>query len=185
MTNLDFYDNLDLKYIEIGTAMTIIDRVKPGKIPFTIPVLTPDLDTSTMKDSNITQRSKSNIVNENSGSVEVSDIATSNYIYIEIPRELCAQPDCEYYVEGTLHLQGKFDSYSSLHGSGTVVEGGHISVSGSLGAFKANNTKVLSDSKLMCTPTKDYRYIDKYSKWAICFLGGDINMPRVICRLPD
>lgn len=181
----DFYENLDLKYIEIGTAMTEIDRINPGKVPFTIPVLTPELDTSTMKDSQITQRSKANLANENPGAVEVSDIKTSNYIYIEIPKELCAQPECEYYVDGIIHLKGSSDTYTSLAGSGSVIEGGSINVSGSLGSFLARDTEVLKDSKLFCTPTEDWRYIPKYSKWAICFLGGDINMPRVLARLPD
>ena len=93
--------------------------------------------------------------------------------------------DCEYYVEGFLHLRGKFDSYSSLSGSGSVVPGGSINVSGTLGSFVANDTQVVYDSTLMCVPTDPWRYIDPPSKWAVIFLGGDVNMPRVLCRLPD
>lgn len=180
-----FYEELDLKYIEIGTAMAIIDRVRPGKVPFCIPVLTPELDTSDIKESQIIQRDKSNIVNENPDAVEVSDIDTSNYIYIEIPPELCAQPKCEYYINGLIHLEGTSDTYEGLAGSGSVIEGGSINVNGSLAHFLARDTDLLKESKVFVVPTEDWRYIPKYSKWAICFLGGDINMPRVLAILPD
>ena len=65
--------------------MTRIDRINPGSVPFCIPILTPELNTSTMQDSKIVQRSKSNLDNENPDAVEVSDIETSNYVYITIP----------------------------------------------------------------------------------------------------
>lgn len=29
------------------------------------------------------------------------------------------------------------------------------------------------------------RYIEYGSKWLIAFIGGDVSMPRVVCRLPD
>lgn len=185
MAEANFYDELDLRYVEIGICMERIDRTNPGSLPFIIPVLTPEWSSGSLQDNNVIQRDKSNIQNEDPGSVEVSDIQTSNYVYITIPRELCAQPDCEYYVEGFLHLRGKFDSYSALAGSGSVIEGGSINVSGTLGSFVANDTQVVYDSTLMCVPTDPWRYIDPPSKWGIIFLGGDVNMPRVICRLPD
>lgn len=181
----NFYDELDLRYIEIGIAMTRIDRINPGSVPFCIPILTPELNTSTMQDSKIVQRSKSNLDNENPDAIEVSDIETSNYVYITIPQELCAQPEAEYYVEGVIHLQGYSDTYSGLAGSGSVIEGGSINVSGTLSSFLARDTNVLQGSKLFITPTEDWRYIPQYSKWALIFLGGDINKPRVLCRLPD
>ena len=185
MADSNYYDELDLKYIEIGICMDKIDRTKPGQLRFIVPVLTPDWSQSSIQEQKVPQRDKSNIQNEDPGSVEVSDIEIGNYVYIEIPRELCAQPDCEYYVEGFLHLRGKFDSYTSLSGSGSVIPGGSINVSGTLGSFVANDTDVVYDSTLMAVPTDPWRYIEPPSKWGIIFLGGDINMPRVLCRLPD
>lgn len=186
MAETDFYDKLDLKYIEIGTALAKIDRMNPGKVPFNIPVLTPDLPTGEKQEVLIPQRSKANIMNQDAGAVEVSDITACNYIEIEIPRELCAQPDAEYNVKGILDLKGKFDSYSALVGNGTVsCEAGYINVSGTLSSFLAKDTQVLwPKSKLYAWPTDEWRYIPKGSKWAIAFMGGDVNQPVVLCRLP-
>lgn len=187
MAETDFYDKLDLKYIEIGTALKVIDRMNPGIVPFNIPVLTPDLPTGDKQEVLIPQRSKSNIMNQDPGAIEVSDITACNYIEIEIPRELCAQPDAEYWVKGELYLRGKFDSYTNLVGNGTVIctPGNYINVSGTLSSFVADDTKVIwPASKLYAWPTDEWRYIPKGSKWAIAFMGGDINQPVVLCRLP-
>ena len=213
MADSNFYKNIDLRYIEIGIAMRKIDRVKPGKVPFCIPILTPELDTSSKKDTQIIQRSKSHLVNENPDAVEVSDIDTSNYIYIEIPVELCAQSKCEDYVKGWLHLIGDDDWYKqlkgtghlwgsgNLNGSGSVIEGGSFNVSGSFDVqgglevdgtvqhWEAYDTEVVfsqptNKSRLLRVPTEPWRFIPKYSKWIIAFIGGDINMPVVLCRYP-
>lgn len=205
MSKQNFYEELDLKYIEIGYNMKPIDRTNPGIVPFNIPVLTPQMDNSTMKDSKVIQRDKSNIQNESVGSVEVSDLQMSNYIEIKVPKELCGLPSAEYYVEGSLNYKGNSNnngsgSYSfngfNINVTGTVVDSsisiGSVQASGNASSSNAsyNNKESFTstgsvDGTLKLTPTKEYRYIPAGSKWAICFIGGDINMPVVMCRLPD
>lgn len=207
MSKQNFYEELDLKYIEIGYNMKPIDRVNPGIVPFNIPVLTPQMDNSTMKDSKIIQRDKSNIQNASVSSIEVSDLQMSNYIEIQVPKEICSLPSAEYNVEGSLNYKGT----ASVNGSGSCSfsrfdinvtgivhdnrysEGsGYINASGnaSSGSASYNNKESFKasgtvDGTLMLIPTEEYRYIPIGSRWAICFIGGDINMPMVMCRLPD
>lgn len=207
MSKQNFYEELDLKYIEIGYNMKPIDRTNPGIVPFNIPVLTPQMDNSTMKDSKVIQRDKSNIQNEAVGSIEVSDLQMSNYIEIKVPKELCGLPSAEYHVEGSLNYKGNSNnngsgSYSfngfDINVTGTVYDNrysdgtGYVNASGtaSSNSTKYSNKESFTstgtvDGTLMLTPTKEYRYIPAGSKWAICFIGGDINMPVVMCRLPD
>lgn len=181
----NFYNELDLRYMEIGIALRRIDRVNPGKIPFAIPVLTPELDTSKRKEDKIVQRSKSALVNENPDAVEVNDIETANHIWIEIPPELCAWPECEYYVTGKIQVKGTDDTYQHHAGSGVVIEGGSIDVSGTVLKWDAPDTIIYEKSKIFITPTEEWRYYPKLSKWVIAFLGGDINQATVICKLPQ
>lgn len=200
MSNQNFYEKLDLTYIEIGYNMKDIDRTNPGSVPFSIPILTPQIDTSSMKTSNIVQRDKSNIQNTTVANVEVSDLEISNYIYITVPKELCTSPNGEYSVSGKLNISGKMTendgAYSHTVNNGNIRIIGSVSeingtvngiytASGSLTAsgtnsFTTNNATVSGNLNL--APID--RYIPKGSKWAICFIGGDINMPAVLSRLP-
>lgn len=207
MSKQNFYEELDLKYIEIGYNMKPIDRTNPGIVPFNIPVLTPQMDNSTMKDSKIIQRDKSNIQNASVGSIEVSDLQMSNYIEIQVPKEICCLPSAEYFVEGSLNYKGNMDANGSgsytfesfnINVTGTVHDNrytdgvGYVSASGNASSSKANYSSkesFIADGKIDGTitliPTKEYRYIPAGSRWAICFIGGDINMPMVMCKLPD
>jgi len=212
MSKDNFYEEMDLKYIEIGYAMKTIDRMNPGKVPFIIPVLTPQMDNSAMKDTKVIQRDKSNIQNE-TNNVDVSDLQMSNYIYIEIPKELCAMPFGEYHTTGALNIwgtetfdgsdtfegkmnfkaslsqffsQGSVDVYRGIVSASTGSSEGTQTFDGSE-TFKGNG-KFNADTRikgvLYFEPTDQYRYIPKGSKWGIMFIGGDVNMPIVICRLP-
>ena len=87
----NFYDELDLKYPEIGIAMDPINRVNPGVVRFIIPVLTPNMDNSKIVTSTIYQNS-SNLKNSNKQSFEISNLTVTNYIEIPIPREICGIP---------------------------------------------------------------------------------------------
>lgn len=90
---INFYDNMDLRYPEIGIAMQKIDRFNPGSIKFIIPVLTPNMDNSRLIDSKIHQN-KDNLMNKNRNIVEVETLNIKNYITIKMPREVCSM----YYI---------------------------------------------------------------------------------------
>lgn len=110
----DFYDSLDLKYPEIGIAMEAIDRTNPGKVKFIIPILTPNLDTTKLTEQTVYQDS-SNLKNDSS-TLEVDNISITNYIEINIPKELCT------FTGGELDI---------LEGSYITVSGSNASISGS------------------------------------------------------
>jgi hypothetical protein len=179
MANTDFYENLDLTYPEIGICAEKIDRCRPGKKKFFIPILTPYIDTSTPKTSTVVQRN-SNIMNYDKSSVEVSNLTELNYIEIEIPKELCAYVGGDFEVKGK--LESKYETYT-IQGNGTVGPPESYSVLSATGTTLNGTTKV--EGKMLIKPVERDRYIEKNSKWLIVFIGGDINKPRVICRLPD
>ena len=194
MADQGFYNtgNMDLKYMEIGIALARIDRMRPGKVPFCIPVLTPTLPQNDKQESTIVMNGKTNIVNKNKGAVETSNIDVSNYIEIEIPRELTCLPDPIYRVEGDIEheemYEYRFDGNGSARMSGLVVEGagGSINVSGTLTGdgvdmYLNGHIKGIIQTELH----ELIRYIEKGSKWLIAFVGGDTSHPVVVCRLPD
>lgn len=190
MSDSNYYQNQDPKYMEIGYNMTAIDRVQPGKIPFNIPVLTPQMNNSTMQDTKIIQRDKSNIQNESSGLVDVSDLEVSNYIYIEVPRELVAQPSGEYYIKGWVDFDG-WQNYDStindiyIHGIDSDLAGVSAGSGYDRGGYQTFDGHENIDGVVELVPTESYRYIPAGSKWAIGFIGGDVNMPFIVCKLPD
>ena len=130
MADSSFYNsgNMDLKYLEIGIALSRIDRMRPGKIPFCIPVLTPTLNQNDKQESTIVQQSKTNIVTKNANAVEVSNLNVSNYIEIEIPRELTCLPDPTYDIKGEVIVDGL---YTLDNGTHTITIQGNVDVSGS------------------------------------------------------
>lgn len=232
-----FYNNssMSMTFMEIGIAVDRIDRHKPGKINFVIPILTPDADTSKMKESKVPQKSKSNILNDNKEAVDVSDIKVSNTIAIEIPRELCCIPNPVYDIDGTCVIDGSYNmsgtsdititgnvnasgsistsgnsngtgtssgngvigsggyslssmTYnvsSSMSGSGSINMDGTISGSESLSGDGHINIDGTIKGTIKTELNKVNRYIEKGSKWLIAFIGGDMSMPCVVCRLPD
>ena len=124
MASQDYYKNMDIKYLEIGIALTRIDRMYPGLVPFSIPVLTPDLQKETQQTSKVVQKDKSNIMNEDTAAVDVSDLEITNAILIEIPVELCALP-------GAYHnIGGSFTSYHDMDTDGSIVIQGAMSMTG-------------------------------------------------------
>lgn len=186
----DFYDNLDLKYPEIGIAIDDIDRMNPGKVRFIIPVLTPGLSTTQASDNTIYQQDKTNLQNASNVKLEVENLKVSNYITIGIPKELCVLPGGKYDVtEGTINLSGGTEQINSANISGTGgvypsdISVGSISVSGSV----TNGKLTLNESgvKGWINITPQDRIIKKGSKWIISFIGGDITNPQVIGRYYD
>lgn len=85
---VNFYDNMDLRYPEIGIAMQQIDRLDPGEVKFIIPILTPNMDNSRLIDSRVHQN-KDNLMNKNK-SIEVESLNIRNYISIKMPKEVCS-----------------------------------------------------------------------------------------------
>lgn len=204
-------EDIELRYMEIGIALDKIDRMNPGKVPFIIPVLNPDANKEKKVETKVSNHNTNFIVNENKAAIDVSDYEISNYIMIEIPKELVALPGATYHVEGTLNISGSgdisidgtFSGQSSINGtlsgSGTVgppLTYSNLSATGSVsgsgsesGNWNGSVTESLYgatvDGTLSTTLLPPYRYIEKGSKWMIAFIGGDISMPRVVCRLPD
>lgn len=237
MPDTNFYSsgNMDLKYLELGIALQKIDRMNPGVVPFCIPVLTPTMNQNSKVDNKVIQANKTNIVSENSAAVDVSNIQISNYINIEIPKELCCLSAPIYDIDGDVIIDGK---YTLDNGSHNITIKGNINASGSnsfsgtenisgsiylyptttnyLYNYRASNGSVNANTNgninmngtisgtesvlsghghinidgtivgtIRTILNDENRYIEEGSKWLIAFIGGDVSMPRVICRLPD
>ena len=200
MTN--FYDELDLKYPEIAIAMQDIDRVNPGKIKFSIPILTPSMDNNTVKE-NTERQNTSNLMNADKKGLDIQNIKMSNYIEIPVPSELCTLDSGTYeIVEGTINISNASESLSgsangnsnisgNIAGSGTVSEyTGSINVNGSVkGTMTINGLNISGTTNLIggqvngsITIIPTDRIIPAGSKWIVVFIGGDITKPRIIGR---
>lgn len=200
MTN--FYDELDLKYPEIAIAMQDIDRVNPGKVKFSIPILTPSMDNNKTKE-NIERQDTSNLMNADKKGLDIQNIQISNYIEIPVPSELCTLDAGTYeIIEGVINIDGAGESLSgsaggnasingNIAGSGTVSDySGTINITGSVkGSISVNGLNIsgttnLSDGavtgSISIIPTD--RIIPAGSKWIVVFIGGDITKPRIIGR---
>lgn len=183
MNNIsDFYDNLDLKYPEIGIAMQDIDRTNPGKVKFIIPILTPNMDTTKLVEQKAYQNS-SNLMNADK-TLEIENISITNYIEIPMPKELCAFVGGEFNVENVGNMTERHQGNITIGGN-TGSSGGithtHATLSGT-GDLRFHGIQTEYKGVLKITPTDEYRYIKKGSKWIIVFVGGDITKPRVIAR---
>lgn len=207
MAQKDFYSDLDLKYPEIAVCIETIDRVNPGKKKFYIPVLTPNVDTTSLKTKdNIVYQNNSNIANESS--VSISNVTISNYIEMVIPRELCGYIGGKHKIkgEGKQKLKGegtqklssidlKMSGTTGINGSGTVgppmayaslsisearLSDTDISGSGNDSYISEENNTYTNEAEESFDPVD--RYIAKGSKWIVVFIGGDINQPQIIGR---
>lgn len=184
MADLNYYENLDLRYPEIAIALEDIDRCNPGVIKFSVPILGPDQPQFPEHEELVIQ-TNSNIVNKNKSEVEISNINIKNYISIEIPKELCALAHCTYNILDHPSFINSPEAYNTQKGT---VLGAGLSCGGGnsidvKGTAKLNHVTGLIE---LCPVDEgnDYRYIRKPSKWLIMFVGGDVNKPAVICRLP-
>lgn len=236
LSKTDFYSSgdMDLTYLELGIALQRIDRMNPGVVPFSIPVLTPTMNQTSTVNNKVIQANKTNIVSDNSSAVDVSNIQVSNYINIEIPKELCCLPAPIYDITGKVVLSGTYDLSGShsitingkINGSGSIsltgtedIDGtvtntptgepyvynynasggsvnargnGSIDMNGTISGTEthskgAGNTSIdgTITGTIHTTLNDANRYIESGSKWLIAFIGGDVSMPRVVCRLPD
>ena len=187
----NIYENLDLRYPYIGTAMDPIYRPNPGTIRFQIDFLTPTIAPSTnAKDTNTPQKANSSTLANDNINIGVSKITTSNYISINVPKELTA------YLDGTFNaktnLVNKVNETVTDNSSNTYslnissAEGDGIhSHSGSV-TIGPTTRNFVGTSEDVGTGTIQLAAIDntipKGSKWIIMFIAGDINKPVVIAR---
>ena len=162
MAKSDYYDELDLRYPEIAICIDRIDRTNPGTLNFYIPVLTPNLDTTSLQKKTETVHQNSSII-ANEQSVNISNIQIQNYIPITVPKELCA------FVGGDFNVAGPG---AHTHSSMTGTE----EFSGEESVYKGILNSI---------PTDEYRYIEPGSKWIVVFIGGDIGKPQLIGRYTD
>lgn len=187
----NFYDDLDLKYPEIAIAMEDIDRTKPGKVKFCIPVLTPNMDNEKMSE-NTEHQNASNLVNADKRGLDITNIQISNYIEIYVPPEFCALDGGEYEItSGTVNIVGggiDINGYASISGSisgsGSVgVESIHVNGQVS-GDETINGTQSVNGASISgtITITPSNKIIPAGSKWIVVFIGGDITKPRIIGR---
>lgn len=186
MANVDFYDELDLRYPEIAICIDKIDRTNPGTKNFYIPVLTPNVDTSSLKKKEEIIH-QNNAVIDNKQSVDISSIKIKNYIPIKIPKELCAFVGGDFTVSNigvmTFNSSGKI----TISGATSATDGTphvHNTLSG-IGTATYNGSEDNYNGILKTVPTDNYRYIDAGSKWIVVFIGGDINKPQIIGRYYD
>ena len=181
MANADFYEELDLRYPEIAVCIEKIDRTNPGKKKFYIPVLTPNLDTTSLKTKVETvHQNSSNIINENGPNID--------YIEIYLPKELCAFVGGDFKVVNKGNMTVKSNGRITISGS-TDIGGGmaphsHSTLSGG-GSYTIDGAETTYKGILNSIPTDQYRYIEKGSKWIVVFIGGDISKPQIIGRYYD
>ena len=93
MVNMnDFYDELDLKYTEIGIAIQDIYKENPGNVKIIIPILTPSMRTDAPVETLIRQTKSSNLLNskKNKTVLEIANVLCTNYMEIPFPPEVCA-----------------------------------------------------------------------------------------------
>lgn len=187
MAGRDFYDELDLRYPEIAICIDKIDRTNPGTKNFYIPILTPNVDITSLKTkTEIVHQNNSNIANEDK--VKISNIQIQNFIPITIPKELCS------FVGGSIQIEkgnGSFNASGNISISGhTTSDGGEYSHTHDTlsGLGKASfDCKSYTDFKSICiyNPIDEERYIPEGSKWIVVFIGGDIGKPQIIGRYTD
>ena len=188
MAGRDFYDELDLRYPEIAICLEKIDRTNPGVKNFYIPILTPNVDITSLKTkTEIVHQNSANIANENK--VKISNIQIQNYIPITIPKELCS------FVGGNIKIENGSGSFYSASGDividgNTTSDGGdyshtHRTLAG-LGRSYFNNLSYDKfSSECSYLPVDEERYIPEGSKWIVVFIGGDIGKPQIIGRYTD
>lgn len=187
MAKTDFYDELDLRYPEIAVCLDVIDRTNPGTKNFYIPVLTPNVDTDSLKTKVQTVRqTNSTLANENKPNIDSIEI--QNYIPINIPKELCAFVGGNFNVVNVnsinIKSSGKITISGSTGSSGGIDSHSHSTLSGG-GTYTIDGTESLYKGVLSIIPTDEYRYIKAGSKWIVVFIGGDINKPQIIGRYTD
>lgn len=177
--NFNFYDNLDLKYPEIGIAIQDIDRQNPGLVKFIIPILTPNMDNSKKIDSTIYQNSQ-NLKNSKKN-IEIESIKICNYINIPIPKELCSLTQSFYPISFDIKMYTSYEEAmrdkDKLLGSGYADSFGLKMYTSYEDAMNDNNSGDIFYPSITENPN---RYIKSGSKWIIVFVGGDITKPRVI-----
>lgn len=190
----NFYDNLDLKYPEIAIALDKIDRVKPNKVRFIIPILTPNMNINSAHEE-IIHLDNSKLKNADKSIVEIGNLTKKNYIKLKIPKELCAFVGGVYNVleddnkdtrNSIVYLKNAemLTEEANQSGSGSVIEGGSIDVYGRIsGKMKYSDGEITGRLKLI--PTDEFRYIEPGSRWIVVFVGGDITKPRIISRCPE
>ena len=105
-----YYDDLDLKYPELAIAMDIIDITNPGKIRFSIPVLTPNMNRDIPQDD-VEHQTNSDIINADRSSISIQNITMSNYMKIEVPAEVCGKLGGSYWIsESDADVKGKLSA---------------------------------------------------------------------------
>lgn len=186
MANSDFYETLDLRYPEIAVCIDRIDRTDPGVLNFYIPILTPNLDTTSLKKKTETVHQNSSMI-ANAQSVNISNVKIQNYIPIKLPKELCAFVGGDFHVLNVENMEIKENGNITISGS-TSVSGGdahsHSTLSG-MGSFTIDGNQTHYKGILNIIPTDEYRYIEPGSKWIVVFIGGDIGKPQIIGRYYD
>lgn len=180
----NFYDELDLKYPEIAIAMEKIDRLNPGVVQFSIPILTPNMDNSKITNNTIHQNSL-NLKNKDKKNFEIENINVSNFIQIKVPKSLCVPESFDIVIEDCdLNVFKAIDNGSkinvSLHQIDKFDSSRYSITNISNSTTNMNITKVSGEVRY--TLTAEDRYIDAGSKWIVVFIGGDITKPQIIGR---
>ena len=135
----DYYGNVDLRYAEVGIAMQKIDRMNPGMVKFSIPTLTPGMSDHEDRNDKIIQKDKTNIANDNTDAVDVSNIEIGNTLLIDLPAELCALPGAYYDITGSYTSDQDITSDGAIEIQGSIKMTGRSRTDGSL-TFNGNIT---------------------------------------------
>lgn len=181
MATSNYYDTLNLCYPEIAICIDRIDRTNPGTRNFYIPILTPDLDTTSLKKKTEIVRNSSSVI-ANQDAVQVDNVEIQNYIPITIPKELCAFVGGDFIIKNVENMTVEENGTITISGS-TSYNGGlshnHATLEGT-GRLTLEGEQTLYKGILNIVPTDEYRYIAPGSKWLVMFIGGDINKPQII-----
>lgn len=95
---MDFYNSSNMTYSEL--AITLEDFTYGEDVKITIPVLLPLVDFKDEPISTTQYLSNRNILNKNKDNLKVDKCTTSNYITLNVPKDLCPclglDPECTH-----------------------------------------------------------------------------------------
>lgn len=155
----NYYENMDLKYVEKAICLEKFYIHNPGVRKFYIPSLIPLVSKGTPNNSGI-RVSKNHLLNKNKSAIRTSSSAKiSNYIEIELPN----------YITAVI----KDISVESQCSGGVAPEGGGQCSPGTI------TTTV---KKTYFFPVDENDYVPENQEFIVAFVGGDYNNRKIIGR---
>lgn len=108
--NIEYYQQQDLKYVEVATALEKFHYASEGK--FFINAITPLLNSNSPKNDKKSKLSTANILNYNS-KLGISSFTLSNYISLKVP---------EYMIDKDVDKDGYYTNNEIIDKHGYIAK---------------------------------------------------------------